>query len=116
MAILLPFIVAILLLLFFRNFSRFHIGWFVIFVPAVLFILLSRKIPFIANGGTITQIIHWIPTYDINFVTHLDGLSMIFGLLITGIGTLVEIGRASCRERVYGSVMSVLLYVKELYT
>src|SRR5690625_4599219 len=89
MAILLPFIVAILLLLFFRNFSRFHIGWFVIFVPAVLFILLSLKIPFIANGGTITQIIHWIPTYDINFVTQLDGLSMIFGLLITGIGTLV---------------------------
>ena len=89
MAILLPFIAAISLLLFCRTFTRFHIGWFVIIVPAILFILLARHIPFIANGGTITHTTNWIPTYDINFITHLDGLSMIFGLLITGIGTLV---------------------------
>lgn len=89
MAILLPFIAALLLLIFFRHFRRFHIGWLVMFVPTILFVILARKIPFIANGGTFIHTTNWIPSYDINFVTHLDGLSMIFGLLITGIGSLV---------------------------
>ena len=91
MAILLPFIAAIFLLLFCRNFKKFHIGWIVLLVPAVLFILLSRKIPVVAKGLTLTHSTNWIPSYDINLVTHLDGLSMIFGLLITGIGSLVVI-------------------------
>lgn len=89
MAILLPFIAATVLLLFFRHFRRFHIGWIVLIVPTFLFILLARRIPFIAKGNVLTYTTNWIPTYDINFVTQLDGLSMIFGLLITGIGTLV---------------------------
>src|SRR5690625_3581453 len=91
MAILLPFIAAIFLLLFCRNFKKFHIGWIVLLVPAILFILLSRKIPVVAKGLTLTHSTNWIPSYDINLVTHLDGLSMIFGLLITGIGSLVVI-------------------------
>src|SRR5699024_2665604 len=49
------------------------------------------QLPYIANGMTFTDSINWIPTYDMNFVTHLDGLSMIFGLLVTGIGTLAVI-------------------------
>lgn len=89
--ILIPFIAAILLLLFCRNFTKFHLGWMVLIIPAILFVYLLRQLPYIANGMTFTDSINWIPTYDMNFVTHLDGLSMIFGLLITGIGTLVVI-------------------------
>src|SRR5699024_3780718 len=89
--ILIPFIAAILLLLFCRNFTKFHICWIVLIIPATLFVFLLRQLPYIANGVTFTDSINWIPTYDMNFVTHLDGLSMIFGLLITGIGTLVVI-------------------------
>src|SRR5690625_244638 len=78
-----------LILVFFRRFSRFHIGWLVLFIPASLFILLVRQIPAIRNGKTFTHETNWIPSFDINFISYLDGLSMIFGLLITGIGTLV---------------------------
>lgn len=91
MAILLPFIAAAILLLFFRRFRRFHIGWIVLIIPIILFISLVRRIPFIASGNVLTNTTNWIPTYDINFVTQLDGLSMIFGLLITGIGSLVVV-------------------------
>ena len=91
LAILLPFIAAILLFLFCRNIKKFHIGWIVLIVPAILFITLMRQLPQITKGNTIINSTSWIPSYDINFVTHLDGLSMIFGLLITGIGTLVII-------------------------
>src|SRR5699024_5055849 len=89
--ILIPFIAAILLLLFCSNFTKFHFVLIVYIITANLLVYLLRQLPYIANGMTFTNSITWIPTYDMNFVTHLDGLSMIFGLLITGIGTLVVI-------------------------
>src|SRR5699024_4219405 len=46
-------------------------------------------IPAISNEKTFSYQINCIPSFDINFHTYLDGLSMIFGLLITGIGILV---------------------------
>src|SRR5690625_2632609 len=89
MAIILPFLAAIFIILFLKKFSRFHIGWLVLIIPSLLFFLLARQIPAISSGTTISHQINWIPSYDINFLTYLDGLSMIFGLLITGIGILV---------------------------
>lgn len=88
-AIILPFLTALFILLFLRRITKIHLGWFVLLVPAVLFILLSRYIPSIASGQTFQSEVNWIPSFDINFMTNLDGLSLIFGLLITGIGTLV---------------------------
>lgn len=92
-AILLPFIAATVILVF-RNsalIQRIHLGWFVLFIPAAIFIGLARYIPAISKGQTFTNVTKWIPSFDINFITHLDGLSMIFGLLISGIGVLVII-------------------------
>ena len=43
-AILLPFIAAAIILIFFRRFRRFHIGWLVLIVPTILFIQLVRQI------------------------------------------------------------------------
>src|SRR5690625_2947438 len=89
MAIILPFLAAIFIILFLKKFSRFHIGWLVLIIPSLLFFLLARQIPAISSGTTISHQINWIPSYDINFLTYLDGLSMLFALLITGIGMLV---------------------------
>src|SRR5699024_6911289 len=57
--------------------------------PIILLISLLRYVPTIARGGTYTYTFAWIPSFGIQFTTYLDGLSMIFGLLITGIGSLV---------------------------
>lgn len=88
-AIFLPFLAALLIPFIYHKLSRVHIGWIVLAVPAVLFIVLARYIPAIANGETYLYTINWIPSFNINFTTYLDGLSIIFGLLITGIGALV---------------------------
>ena len=88
-AILLPFIAAAIILIFVKNNVRSRIGWFVLIVPTILFIFLLRKVPDIANGNTFSAEINWIPSFDISFSTYLDGLNMIFGLLISGIGILV---------------------------
>ncbi|ASN04850.1 Na+/H+ antiporter subunit A [Virgibacillus necropolis] len=74
-----------------RNPTTVHIGWFILLVPATLFILLTSYIPQMANGKTLLFTMNWIPSYDINFTFYLDGLSIIFGLIITGIGALVTL-------------------------
>lgn len=89
-AIIIPFIAALLVPLIHKHINeRMHIGWFVLFVPFVLFIILSRYIPSVANGKKYRYSIEWIPSYNLNITMYVDGLSLLFSLLITGIGTLV---------------------------
>lgn len=88
--ILSPFIYAIFVPFFYKKFTpKVHTGWFVLPLPTVIFIYLLTFIPLIANGNTFYATVKWIPTYHINFSVLIDGLSFIFGLLISGIGMLV---------------------------
>ena len=89
LVILIPFIVAALMPFSYRRFTKIHLGWFVLIVPIALFVILARLIPSVASGKTYVHTYEWIPTLDFNFTTYLDGLSMIFALLITGVGSLV---------------------------
>lgn len=91
LAILIPFLAAVIVPFLYTKVSRKHIGWFVLAAPVALFVALARYIPSVAQGETYLSKITWIPSYDIHFTTYLDGLSLIFGLLITGIGSLVII-------------------------
>ena len=90
-AIILPFLVALIIPFLKKKIFHIHIGWFVVTVPTALFILLVRFVPEVAAGETFAYSIDWIPSYQINFLTYLDGLSLIFALLITGIGALVTL-------------------------
>lgn len=87
--IIIPFLAAIFVPFLFKKVPRIHVGWFVLIVPILLFISLIGYIPDVARGEVFTHTIQWIPSFGIEFTTYLDGLSMIFGLLITGIGSLV---------------------------
>lgn len=88
-AIILPFLMAFIISIINKKFTKIHIGWLALTVPIIVFIILARLIPIIASGNPYTHTYQWIPSLDINFTTYLDGLSMIFGLLISGIGSLV---------------------------
>lgn len=57
--------------------------------PLAVFILLTAQIPLINAGETIAWSIAWIPSLKLTFSLYLDGLSSLFGLLVSGIGTLV---------------------------
>src|SRR5690625_2354810 len=88
---MIPFIAAFIIPLVYKKISRSYIGWVVFLVPAALFVYLLSFIPTLADGNTIIHTWNWIPSLGINFTSYLDGLSMIFGLLITGVGALVVI-------------------------
>lgn len=68
---------------------RLHTGWFVLFVPLTIFIFLIQYLPQVGSGNTLMYLVPWIPSFGINYTTYVDGLSLLFGLLITGVGTLV---------------------------
>ncbi|MEI4771313.1 Na+/H+ antiporter subunit A [Psychrobacillus sp. FJAT-51614] len=87
--IVFPFIIAAIVPFIYRRFTKIHVGWFVLLVPIFLLVMLARLIPSVAGGSTYIHTYKWIPHLGINFTTYLDGLSMIFGLLITGVGSLV---------------------------
>jgi multicomponent Na+:H+ antiporter subunit A len=87
--ILLPFLAALLIGLSAKKVNRIHTGWLVLPVPAVLFIIFCSKLPVLAEGKVVQSIANWIPSLDIQLSFYLDGLSMLFSLLITGIGSLV---------------------------
>lgn len=88
-AIFVPFLTAVLIPLFYKKDSRVHIGWLPMFAALALFVYLLTYIPAIAQGETFSYTLPWIPSFDLNYTVILDGLSLIFALLITGIGVLV---------------------------
>lgn len=89
LAIIIPFICAIIIPLIYKKVKRINIGWIAFIVPIGLFLLLLSFVPQVAAGKVFEHSWSWIPSYKISFTTYLDGLSMLFALLITGIGALV---------------------------
>src|SRR5690606_22110867 len=89
LAIFLPFLAALLIILSSTYQFRHHIGWAVLIVPILLFIYFMRRLFDVADGETFYTTTNWIPTFSIHLSTYLDGLSLLFSLLITGIGALV---------------------------
>lgn len=112
--ILTPFIFAALIPVLHRFIPKKYIGWIVFIVSLILFSVLTTYIPRVSNGEIIHFSHEWIPSLDINFVTYLDGLSLIFSLLITGVGSLVtlySIFYLSSREALYHFYCYLLMFM-----
>ncbi|MBU5442732.1 Na+/H+ antiporter subunit A [Paenibacillus sp. MSJ-34] len=88
-AIITPFALALLAPLLYRRMRRIHAGWFVLPGPIVLFAFFLSRIPAVAAGGNRAATVPWIPSLGIDLTVYLDGLGLLFALLITGIGSLV---------------------------
>lgn len=58
-------------------------------LPITLFAYFASFIPSIRDGEQVTFHYPWVPSLGINFDFNVDGLSLLFSLLITGIGALV---------------------------
>jgi multicomponent Na+:H+ antiporter subunit A len=60
-------------------------------LPALAFAHFAGFLPEIARGEVRTGGYAWVPSFNLSFSWFLDGLSLTFALLITGIGTLILI-------------------------
>ena len=88
--VLSPFILAMLVPLLSKVVGK-KIGWVVSLLPLTLFVWFAMQLPKIMNGEAVTVFYEWIPSMGINFSLYLDGLNLLFGFLIAGIGFLVVI-------------------------
>ncbi|MEE6187616.1 putative monovalent cation/H+ antiporter subunit A [Niabella digestorum] len=57
------------------------------FIPLALFIYYLQFLPGISGGNTLYQSVSWVPSLGVDLDFRLDGLSYLFALLVTGIGT-----------------------------
>ena len=70
-------------------------GWISILLPLGLFLWFLQFLPAIAAGEVLVWQIDWVPSLGVSLGILLDGLSLTFALLITGIGALVTLFSSS---------------------
>jgi multicomponent Na+:H+ antiporter subunit A len=68
-----------------------RVGWVIGLLPFSITVYLLTFIPDLADGGSVRYSFEWIPALNINLSFHIDGLGLVFALLISGIGTLIMI-------------------------
>lgn len=88
LALVLPFAGAAFAPLLTRTFKH-NAAWLLALVPFGIFVHFAGFAGFVAEGGTVRGGYRWIPSIDTSFSWYLDGLSLTFALLISGIGTLI---------------------------
>jgi multicomponent Na+:H+ antiporter subunit A len=67
------------------------VGWVLALLPAGLTAFFLSLGPRVAAGEPLVQRVSWVPQLGVELAFRVDGLSLLFGLLIAGIGTFVAI-------------------------
>ncbi len=83
------------LLIPFGRFIRSKWSSVLAILPILLFCYFAAHIPTISRGSILYEHLPWVPSLMINFDFRLDGLSLLFSLLITGIGSFIFIYASS---------------------
>lgn len=94
-----------------RKTTRVHIGWFMLPVPALIFAYFIGQLQPVQEGDPLQASIPWISSLGISFTVYLDGLSLMFGLLISGIGSLVVLYSIYYLDRSKEAVGSFYVYL-----
>ncbi|MCH8537067.1 MAG: putative monovalent cation/H+ antiporter subunit A [Alkalimonas sp.] len=64
-------------------------GWLLSLLPAALFVYFASLLPEVSQGGQLQFAYPWFPGLQIQLSFLIDGLSLLFALLITGIGFFI---------------------------
>jgi multicomponent Na+:H+ antiporter subunit A len=66
-----------------------HSGWVLALLPAALFLYFASFLPAVNAGEVVVLVTPWMPGLDIQLSFLVDGLSLLFALLISGIGFFI---------------------------
>ncbi len=88
LAVFLPFALAFVLPLV-EKLLKGYIGWYAFSVALLSFGLIAWVLPVISDGDTIQGSIRWLPSLSIDLSFYADGLSTMFGLIVSGIGMMI---------------------------
>ncbi len=66
-------------------------GWLLALLPAAAFAYVAAQAPSVVAGESLQLSLAWVPSLGISLSFQLDGLSLLFALLISGIGALIVV-------------------------
>lgn len=85
---MLPFVAAAVAPVLSRAIGH-HAAWLLAIAPALAFVHFAGLVEAVTAGAVVTGGFDWIPSLGVRFSWRLDGLSLTFALLISGIGALI---------------------------
>ena len=88
LVLMLPFLAALIAPWMTRRLGH-NAAWILALAPLAIFIHFLGFAGDVADGGTVTGGFAWVPSYNVSFSWLIDGLSLTFALLISGIGALI---------------------------
>ncbi|WFU49615.1 putative monovalent cation/H+ antiporter subunit A [Sinorhizobium terangae] len=88
LALGLPFVAALVAPVLTRLLGH-NAAWLLALAPVAIFVHFLHFVPEIADGEIVTGGYAWIPSFNVSFSWLIDGLSLTFALLISGIGALI---------------------------
>ena len=51
--------------------------------------ILGTQVPVVLSGGSVSIAVSWLPSFGVSAALRLDGLSLLFSLLVVGVGALI---------------------------
>lgn len=84
------YILAFIVPFVFKVFKQ-NSGWVLSLIPTAIFIFMASLYSRITDGEVITYEYQWVPSLDLSMTFYLDGLSLLFAMLISGFGALIFI-------------------------
>ncbi|MEO9775439.1 putative monovalent cation/H+ antiporter subunit A [Roseibium sp.] len=87
-AVLAPFAAAVIAPFLTRWFKH-NAAWPLAIVPALIFLHFAGFVEPVSRGESFVAAMAWAPGYGVNFSVYVDGLSTLFAMLISGIGTFI---------------------------
>ena len=88
LVLMLPFLAALIAPWLTRRLGH-NAAWILALAPVAIFIHFLGFAGEVADGGLVTGGFAWVPSYNVSFSWLIDGLSLTFVLLISGIGALI---------------------------
>ncbi|UXS95735.1 putative monovalent cation/H+ antiporter subunit A [Agrobacterium tumefaciens] len=88
LSLFLPFLAALAAPMLVKRLGH-NAVWILAIAPALAFVHFALMLPQVAAGGVVTGGYVWVPSFNLSFSWFIDGLSLTFALLITGIGLLI---------------------------
>ncbi|WP_417407875.1 putative monovalent cation/H+ antiporter subunit A [Hoeflea sp.] len=86
--LMLPFLAALIAPWLTRRLGH-NAAWLLALAPVAIFIHFLGFATEVAGGGVVTGGFQWVPSFNVSFSWLIDGLSLTFALLISGIGALI---------------------------
>lgn len=108
-----PFIIAIILAFVGKRLGA-NIGYFILPIPILSFVYFLTQIGPVMQGEGASFFLPWLAAFNINVSLSLDGLSLLFALIISGVGVVVfwySIGYLHSHERLVNFYCFLLIFM-----